>query len=118
MALQEEYRVSLEDFCGPLDLLLFLVRRAEVDIQAISIARIADQYLDHLRRLSEVDIDMAGDFLVMAATLMEIKSRVLAPGLPAEGEDQAESPEAPLALDRPDPGGELIRQLLAYQRLR
>jgi segregation and condensation protein A len=111
---QEDYRVRLSSFEGPLDLLLFLIRRAEVDIQDIPIAEITDQYLAFLGGLDRIDIDLAGDFLLMAATLVEIKSRTLAPR--PEGAD----PEDGLAVDESaaDPRGELIRQLLAYQRYR
>lgn len=111
---QKDYRVTLEAFEGPLDLLLFLVRRAEVDLQDIPIAEITDQYLDVLHHTSgeDVDIEQAGEFLVMAATLVEIKSRSLSPPERGEGDDGGE-------LDAGgDPRDELIRQLLAYQRIR
>ena len=78
-SIQEDYTVQLESFEGPLDLLLYLIRRAEVDIQNIPIAAITDQYLLVLRQVDSVDVELAGDFLVMAATLMELKSRTLAP---------------------------------------
>ncbi len=78
-AAQDDYVISLETFEGPLDLLLFLIRRAEVDVQDIPIAAITDQYLLILRQVDEVDIEQAGVFLVMAATLIELKSRSLAP---------------------------------------
>ena len=74
-----EYRVDLEIFAGPLDLLLYLVRKEEVDIYDIPIARITEQYVKYIELLKMLDIDMAGDFLVMAATLMEIKSVMLLP---------------------------------------
>ena len=85
-SIQEDYTVQLESFEGPLDLLLYLIRRAEVDIQNIPIAAITDQYLLVLRQVDSVDVELAGDFLVMAATLMELKSRTLAP-VEVEGED-------------------------------
>ncbi len=110
---QKDYRVSLEAFEGPLDLLLFLVRRAEVDLQDIPIAEITDQYLDVLGKTQrdDVDIEQAGEFLVMAATLIEIKSRCLTPPEKSEGQGDQDA--------RPgDPRDELIRQLLAYQRIR
>jgi segregation and condensation protein A len=72
-----EYRVHLDTFEGPLDLLLYLIRKAEVEITDIPVTTIADQYLAHLEHIDRVDIDLAGEFLVMAATLMEIKSRVV-----------------------------------------
>ncbi|MFM7134975.1 MAG: segregation and condensation protein A [Planctomycetota bacterium] len=110
---QNDWLVRLPVFQGPLDLLLFLVRRAELDIHEIEIHTLTDQYLEYVRRLSSVDIDLAGEFLVMAATLVEIKSRSLAP---AATEDDAD-PNAPAAAGD-DPRAELIRQLLAYQRFR
>jgi segregation and condensation protein A len=105
------YRVDLEIYNGPMDLLLYLIRKEEVDIRDIPIVRITDQYLAYLGLLEALDINVAGDFLVMAATLLEIKSRVLLPrpALPSE-EGEAE-PEG-------DPRLELIQQLLAYKRFR
>jgi segregation and condensation protein A len=122
MPLQEDYQVALESFHGPLDLLLYLIRRAEVDVEDIPIAAITDQYLDFLRRLDDIDIDMAGEFLVMAATLVEIKSRVLMPA-EARGGDGSEGGEggegrAADQLTGADPRRELIQQLLAYQKFR
>jgi len=110
---QQDYRVTLAAFEGPLDLLLFLVRRAEVDLQDIPIAQITDQYLEILRQVQEVDLDIeeAGEFLVMAATLIEIKSRAISP--PEAADHEEEDGEAGV-----DPRDELIRQLLAYQRIR
>lgn len=112
MDLQQDYRVSLDAFEGPLDLLLFLVRRAEVDLHDIPIAQITDQYLGVLRQTARVDVDQAGEFLVMAATLVEIKSRAITPVAPS---DEASDVEGE---DDLDPRNELIRQLLAYQRIR
>ncbi len=111
---QDDWNVRLPAFEGPLDLLLFLIRRAEVDIQEIPIHRIAEQYLDYVRRLSRVDIDLAGEFLVMAATLVELKSRALAPI------EQAEDDASTLSRTETglDPRRELIQQLLAYQKFR
>ena len=110
---QNDWLVRLPAFQGPLDLLLFLVRRAEVDIHDIPIHALTDEYLEYVRRLSKVDIDLAGEFLVMAATLVEIKSRSLAPAQVADDAD----PNAP-ATPGEDPRAELIRQLLAYQKFR
>ncbi len=114
MPLQDEYHVRLDAFCGPLDLLLFLIRRAEVDIHDISIAQVTDQYLAFLRDAHDIDMESAGDFLVMAATLMEIKSRSLMP--PGEGEEGAGADAGPGPML--DPRFELVRQLLQYQRYR
>lgn len=104
-----DYRVNLEIFAGPMDLLLYLVRKEEVDIYDIPIARITDQYIHYIEMLKSLDIDLAGDFLVMAATLMQIKSAML---LPRAEPDQLEADE--LA----DPRTELIRQLLEYKKFK
>ena len=112
MASQDEYEVRLSSFQGPLDLLLFLVRRAEVDIADIPIAMITEQYFAFLKNIHRVDVELAGEFLVMAATLVEIKSRTLAPQ-PSTREgahDRAASSD--------DPRLELVQQLLAYQQFR
>jgi segregation and condensation protein A len=106
------YKVDLDIYNGPMDLLLYLIRREEVDIRDVSIARIADQYIAYLDLLKGLDIDLVGDFLVMAATLLELKSRALLPRpeeVP-EGEDQADLEE--------DPRETLIRQLLEYRRFK
>ncbi len=108
----EDYRVRLEMFDGPMDLLLFLIRRAEVDITDIPIADIAEQYVEFLRGIERIDIDVAGEFLLMAATLMEIKSRMLMP------RPSAMDAEESAARDEADPRGELVRQLLAYKKNR
>jgi segregation and condensation protein A len=104
-----DYRVNLEIFSGPMDLLLYLVRKEEVDIYDIPIAKITDQYIRYIEILKQLDIDVAGDFLVMAATLMQIKSAMLLPRVPGEelGAD-----------DLADPRAQLIRQLLEYKRFK
>ncbi|MBN2019818.1 MAG: segregation/condensation protein A [Sedimentisphaerales bacterium] len=104
-----DYRVNLEIFAGPLDLLLHLVRKEEVDIYDIPIAKITDQYVRYIEMLKRLDIDVAGDFLVMAATLMQIKSAMLLPR--SEGTELG-------AEDLADPREELIRQLLEYKRFK
>lgn len=110
-----DYRVRLESFEGPLDLLLFLIRRAEVDITDIPISAIAEQYVNYLKAIDTIDIDLAGEFLVMAATLMEIKSRMLAPAKPGAAESGVETAAAG---DAVDPRADLVRQLLAYKKFR
>jgi segregation and condensation protein A len=103
----DDYRVRLDAYSGPMDLLLYLIRKEEVDIYDIPIARIAEQYQEYLELLQALDVNLAGEFLVLAATLMEIKSRMLLPHPPplAEGEEG-------------DPRMELVRELLEYKRFR
>lgn len=102
-----DYRVNLEIYNGPIDLLLYLIRREEVDIYDIPIARITEQYIQHIELLKQLDPNLAGEFLVMAATLMEIKTRMLLPSV--EG-DQQEDQSMEL-----DPRAELVRQLMEYK---
>lgn len=103
-----DYRIRLEVFEGPLDLLLYLIKRHELDITDIPMARITAEYLAYIQALRELDFDVAGEFLVMAATLIHIKSRML---LPAPAEPSAEAIAE-------DPRAELVRQLLEHQRYR
>lgn len=100
------YRVELPVFSGPLDLLLHLVRQQEVDIHRVRIAAILEGYLKHLEVLQQLDLSDIGDFLVMASTLMEIKSRELLPREAVELEEEL------------DPRDDLIRRLLEYKRYR
>jgi segregation and condensation protein A len=102
--LHMDYKVELDTFRGPLDLLLFLVKRNEVDLCDIPIARILEQFLEHLQAIQVIDVEGAGEFLVMAATLMEIKSRMLLPR--GAEEDAAED----------DPRLELVKQLIEYKK--
>ena len=99
------YKVKLHMFEGPLDLLLYLIRQSQIDIYNIPIADITKQYLQYLEVMQLLDLNIAGDFLVMAATLMAIKSKMLLPKetLPAEEQEL-------------DPREELVRRLLEYQR--
>ncbi|GJM19841.1 MAG: segregation and condensation protein A [Phycisphaeraceae bacterium] len=114
--MNELYRVELDAFEGPLDLLLYLVRKHEVDIHDIPVGPITDQYLDHLEHVDRIDVDLAGEFLVMAATLMEIKSRWLDR---QNDPDRADFPDdEPEPTDAEDPRLELVHQLLAYKRHR
>lgn len=105
--MSEPYRVHLDVFTGPLDLLLYLIRRDEIDIQDIPIAHVTDQYLQHIHVLEQIDPDGISDFLVMAATLVEMKSRALLPSPPIESMDDEDDPRAPL-----------VRQLLEYKRFK
>ena len=101
------YKVDLDAFSGPLDLLLYLIRQNEVEITDIPIAEITDQYLAHVEALQAINVNLAGEFLLMAATLMEIKSRLILPRHDDGEEDEEE-----------DPRGDLIRQLLEYKRFK
>ncbi len=105
----EEYRVKLDVFEGPLDLLLYLIRKEEVDIYDIPIERITQQYMSYLDLMRMLDLNIAGEFIVMAATLMMIKSRML---LPVE-ERAAEEDE-----DEGDPRWDLVRQLVEYKKFK
>jgi segregation and condensation protein A len=106
------FRVALPNFEGPLDLLLHLIREHRVDIFDIPIALITEKYLEQLERMREIDLDIAGEFLVMAATLGHIKSRLLLPR--QEAATVAESVEA--LEEQRDPRAELVRRLLDYQK--
>jgi segregation and condensation protein A len=114
-----DYRVELEVYNGPLDLLLYLIKRDELDIYDIPITRILESYMAYMGMLREmhqrdgVDINVAGDFMVMAATLMEIKSAMLLPKAP-----EAEGGESSAAAQLADPRYELVQQLLEYKRLK
>lgn len=100
-----DYLVDLDNFRGPLDLLLFLVKRNEVDIRDIPIARVAEQFQEYLAVLEVIDVERAGEFLIVASTLMEIKSRMALP-------------RAETGSDEDDPRMELVRQLIEYKRFK
>jgi segregation and condensation protein A len=85
---QAEYRIKLPTFEGPFDLLFHLIKKAEVDIWSISIADITDQYLAYLQSMKELNLDIASEFLVMAATLLRLKSKLLLPKQAARGESR------------------------------
>ena len=102
------YRVRLEMFEGPLDLLLYLIQVNEIDIYDIPIATITEEYLECLSRMQELDLEVAGEFLVLAATLIHIKSKML---IPAEEADGEQAPEE-------DPRKELVERLLGYKRFK
>lgn len=103
----EELKLVLGEFAGPMDLLLYLIRQEQVSIYDIPIARITDEYLRYLRLMQGMDITVASDFLVMAATLIEIKSRMLLPRDPAVSEEE---------LQADDPRRELVERLLEHQK--
>src|SRR3954464_8976006 len=109
-AFMSENKVQLDIFEGPLDLLLYLVKKEEVDIYEVNLTRIATQFIDYVQLMKELDLDIAGEFLVMAATLMYIKSRELLPK-----HQQAEVPDEE---EEEDPRWELIRQLVEYKKFK
>ncbi|MFA5180240.1 MAG: segregation/condensation protein A [Syntrophales bacterium] len=98
-----DYEVKLDIFEGPLDLMLYLIKKNELDIYNIPIALITKQYLEYIDILKTLNLDLAGEYLVLAATLVHIKSKLLIPEPPEEGEEEA------------DPRQELVQQLLEYQ---
>src|SRR5437870_2864719 len=107
--MESDYKVKLEIFEGPLDLLLYLIKRDEIDIYEISLERITRQYLEYLQAFKELNIDVAGEFVVMAANLIYLKSRSLLPVDLQPPEDDAEED---------DPRWDLIRQLIEYKKFK
>ncbi|GEO57260.1 segregation and condensation protein A [Companilactobacillus bobalius] len=101
----QKLNLVLTDFEGPIDLLLHLIKESKVDIYDIPIAQITQQYIDYLNSMKVLQLDVAGDYLVMASTLMSIKSKMLLPQAPDEIEDEIQE----------DPRDELVSQLLTYQ---
>src|SRR2546423_1913996 len=105
-----DYKVKFEVFEGPLDLLLYLIKKEEVDIYDVNLTQLATQFIEYIEVMRLLDLDIAGEFLVMASTLMYIKSRELLPvadQVAVEGEDEGE-----------DPRWELIRQLVEYKKFK
>ena len=100
------YKIQLEKFEGPLDLLLYLIKKNDIDICDIPIAQITDQYMEYIGMMKMLDLDIVGDFLVMAATLMQIKSRMLLP------------PDPLAAGEQPDPRDDLAQRLQEYQQFK
>lgn len=107
MTTSKAYEVHLEVFEGPLDLLLYLIRKDDLDVQNIPISQITREYLQYLDLMKELNLEVAGDFLVMASTLMQIKARSL---LPSQEEASAE--------EGPDPRSELVAKLVEYQKFK
>jgi segregation and condensation protein A len=103
----EQLKITLGEFEGPLDLLLYLIRQEQVNIYDIPIARITDEYLRYLNLMQELDLTVAGDFLVMAAQLIEVKSRMLLPRDPLAQEEEVDDPRA-----------ELINRLLEHEKFK
>lgn len=102
-----DYEIILESFEGPLDLLYNLMEKEKVDIYDIPIHKITDQYIDYINSMKELDLDITSEFLIMATTLIEIKSKMLLPKVKKEDEDD---------LEGEDPRDELVRRLLEYKR--
>ena len=100
------YKVKLNIFEGPLDLLLFLIKRDKIDIYDIPIAKITEQYLEYMELMQLLDLEIAGEYLVIASTLMHIKSKMLLPKDEEEGEEE----------EAEDPREELVRRLLEYKK--
>src|SRR5439155_638062 len=109
MSTENDYEVKLEVFEGPLDLLLYLIKKDEIDIYDIPIERITKQYLEYMDLFKILDLDVAGDFIVMAANLIYIKSRSLLP-------KDLQPPDE--AAEEDDPRWELVRQLLEYKKFK
>ncbi|MBA2269094.1 MAG: segregation/condensation protein A [Chthoniobacterales bacterium] len=107
--MESDYKVKLEIFEGPLDLLLYLIKRDELDIYEISLERITRQYLEYLQAFKELNIDVAGEFVVMAANLIYLKSRSL---LPVDQQPPEED------VEEDDPRWDLIRQLIEYKKFK
>ena len=107
--METDYKVKLDIFEGPLDLLLYLIKRDEIDIYDISLERITQQYLEYLQAFKELNIEVAGEFVVMAANLIYLKSRSL---LPVDQQPPEED------VDEDDPRWELIRQLIEYKKFK
>src|SRR6186997_2886262 len=107
--MSSEYKVKLEVFEGPLDLLLYLIKKDELDIYDISIERITQQYLAFIEAFKILDLEVAGEFVVMAANLIYIKSRSLLPAHVQPPEEEAEED---------DPRWELVRQLVEYKKFK
>src|SRR5678816_1462250 len=104
----DELKLKLGEFAGPLDLLLFLIRQEQANIFDIPIAKITDEYVKYIRLMKSLDIAVAADFLVMAATLIEIKSKMLLP----------RDPSAPDEEEMDDPRKELVDRLLEYEKFK
>ena len=104
---EKTYKIKLPEFEGPLDLLLYLIKKEEIDIYNIPIASITQQYLEYIELMQELDLEVAGEFILMAATLIQIKVRMLLPKHEIEEEEEEEDPRA-----------ELVRQILEYRRFK
>ncbi|WP_353095861.1 segregation/condensation protein A [Tissierella praeacuta] len=104
-----EYKITIDAFEGPMDLLLHLIDKAEIDIYDIPINLIAEQFIEYIQQMEELNLDIASEFLVMAATLLEIKSKLLLPNKVSACDTQLEMEEV-------DPRAELVRRLVEYKK--
>lgn len=111
----EDYRVNLDCYSGPLDLLLYLVKRHEIDIYDLPMKELTEQYLKHLKLIEQFNVDMAGEFLVMAATLLEVKSLMI---MPAGEEGEQGNAAEDEGISESDPRYGLVQQLLAYKKFK
>lgn len=105
-----KYKIVLESFEGPMDLLLHLINKAQIDIYDIPINEITEQYLDYLTKMEELDLDITSEFLVMASTLLEIKSKLLLPKVNTKNDGEQ------LEMEEVDPRLELVRRLIEYKK--
>lgn len=105
--MSDAYQVKLEIFEGPLDLLLYLIKKQDMDVRDIQISEITKEYLSYVQLMKNLNLDLAGEFLVMAATLMQIKAKLLLPKDPQQEQDEG-----------PDPRAELVAKLLEYQKFK
>ncbi|SCG83338.1 segregation and condensation protein A [Proteiniborus sp. DW1] len=105
-----EYKVVLEAFEGPMDLLMHLIEKEKVDIYDIPIAKITDQYIEYIQGMQSIDLNLTSEFLVMAATLLEIKSKMLLP--------KSSSDDEQLEMEEADPREELVRRLVEYKKFK
>ncbi|MDR7856168.1 segregation/condensation protein A [Tissierella sp.] len=104
-----DYKIMIDEFEGPMDLLLHLIDKAEIDIYDIPISHIAEQFLEYIRHMDDINLGVTADFLVMAATLLEIKSKMLLP-------NNSTSDDLQMEMEEIDPRAELVRRLVEYKK--
>lgn len=104
-----EYKIMIDEFQGPMDLLLHLIDRAEIDIYDIPINKISEQFIEYIKSMDELNLDITSEFLIMAATLLEIKSKMLLPKEEKPEDDESD-------LDEEDPRDELVKRIVEYKK--